>query len=116
MHNLLLFLGGLRDFLILYIPSHRKRKDKSYGRANPAPTVIMQHKWQNSQHTKVTNPAFVEFSALQISDLRKKDDFCMFMQTNKRHKQKTRSACAHVQPAVCTRSAEFLQTLYYRLY
>ena len=76
----------------------------------------MLYEWQNSQHTKVTNPAFVEFSALQISDLRKKDDFCMFMQTNKRYKQKTKSVCANVQPAVCTRSAEFLQTLYYRLY
>ena len=49
-------------------------------RATPTPTVIMQCEWQKFQHTKVTNPAFVEYSALQFFKPGKKDDFCMFMQ------------------------------------
>ena len=87
---------------------------RSYGWTNPIPTVVMQCEWQKYQHTKVTNPAFVEYSALQFFKPGKKDNFCMFMQTNKRHKQKTRNACAQVPPTVCTRPAEFLQTPYYR--
>ena len=41
--------------------------------------------------------------------------FCIYMQCPKTGRQKTGSACAHVLPTVCTRSAEFLQTLCYRL-
>ena len=37
------------------------------------------------------------------------------MQYPKAGRQKTGRACAHVLPTVCTRSAEFLQTLCYRL-
>ena len=36
---------------------------------------------ENSPHTKVINPAFVELSALSFSNPCKKDDFCMFMQS-----------------------------------
>ena len=41
--------------------------------------------------------------------------FCIYMQCPKVGRLKTGSTCAQVLPAVCTRSAEFLQTLYYRL-
>ena len=36
---------------------------------------------ENSPHTKVINLAFVELSALSFSNPCKKDDFCMFMQS-----------------------------------
>ena len=41
--------------------------------------------------------------------------FCIYMQCLKVGRLKTGSSCVQVPPAVCTRSAEFLQTLYYRL-